>query len=54
VGTALFVTVSEAVRGFAHLGNLLFGAVLLLAVLALPRGVWGWVTGLGRRHRRVA
>lgn len=54
VGTALFVTVSEAVRGFAHLGNLLFGAVLLLAVLALPRGVWGWVTSPGRRQRSVA
>ena len=40
LGTALFVGVSEAVRGFAHLGNFLFGAVLLLAVLALPRGVW--------------
>jgi ABC-type branched-subunit amino acid transport system permease subunit len=54
LGTALFVGVSEAVRGFAHLGNLLFGAVLLIAVLALPRGVWGWITGLAGRPRSAA
>jgi branched-chain amino acid transport system permease protein len=54
LGTALFVGVSEIVRGFAHLGNLLFGAVLLVAVLALPRGVWGGVTDLARRRRSAA
>ena len=54
LGVGAFVAVSEAVRGFAHLGNLLFGAVLLLAVLALPRGVWGWLTGLTGRPRSAA
>lgn len=54
LGTALFVGVSEALRGFAHLGNLLFGAILLAAVLAFPRGVWGWVAGLAGRPRSAA
>jgi ABC-type branched-subunit amino acid transport system permease subunit len=54
LGAALFVGVSEALRGWAHLGNLLFGAILLAAVLAFPRGVWGWVTGLAGRVRSAA
>ena len=54
LGAALFVGVSEALRGFAHLGNLLFGAILLAAVLAFPRGVWGWVAGLAGRPRSAA
>jgi ABC-type branched-subunit amino acid transport system permease subunit len=53
LGAALFVGVSETVRGFAHLGNLAFGAVLLLAVLALPHGLWGWLTGLAGRPQRA-
>jgi branched-chain amino acid transport system permease protein len=54
LGAALFVGVSEALRGFAQLGNLLFGAILLAAVLAFPRGVWGWVTELAGRPRSAA
>jgi ABC-type branched-subunit amino acid transport system permease subunit len=54
LGAALFVGMSEAVRGFAHLGNLLFGAILLVAVLAFPRGIWGWVTDRAWRRGSAA
>jgi branched-chain amino acid transport system permease protein len=41
LGAGLFVAVSEWARGFQHWSNLVYGAMLLGAVLALPRGLAG-------------
>jgi branched-chain amino acid transport system permease protein len=46
LGALLFVAVSETARGFQHLGNLVYGGVLLMVTLFLPDGLWG------RRWRR--
>jgi ABC-type branched-subunit amino acid transport system permease subunit len=48
LGAALFVLVSEWTRAFKHVGNLVYGAVLLASVLFLPRGLWGLVAGWRR------
>jgi branched-chain amino acid transport system permease protein len=52
LGALFFVAVSEWARAFQHLGNLIYGVVLLGAVLFLPRGLWGLVAG--RRPRPAA
>jgi ABC-type branched-subunit amino acid transport system permease subunit len=41
LGAILFVAVSEWARGFQHWSNLVYGAMLLGAVLVLPRGLAG-------------
>jgi ABC-type branched-subunit amino acid transport system permease subunit len=52
LGAVFFVAVSEWTRAFQYLGNLIYGVVLLGAVLFMPRGLWGLVAG--RRPRRAA
>lgn len=41
-------TTREAVRSYAGLHLMLYGAILMLAVAFLPRGVMGWLRGVRR------
>jgi branched-chain amino acid transport system permease protein len=52
LGAGLFVLVSEWARGFQHWSNLVYGAALLGAVLALPGGLVGLADAVRTRAWR--
>jgi branched-chain amino acid transport system permease protein len=57
IGAAILVPLSEITRvKLGHRGTgidmLIYGALITLISVYQPKGVWGWLTGLGRKRER--
>jgi branched-chain amino acid transport system permease protein len=49
IGTLLFVTIPETLHIAAEFRLLLYGLILIVMIIYLPRGIVGWVKDLRRR-----
>jgi len=49
VGAAFYVIVPELLRGIKDAPGLVFGLLLVIVMVLMPRGLWGLVCRLGRR-----
>jgi branched-chain amino acid transport system permease protein len=55
IGTLLFVTIPETLHIAAEFRLLLYGLILMVMIIYLPRGIVGWVNGsTGRKREQEA
>jgi branched-chain amino acid transport system permease protein len=55
IGTLLIVTIPETLHIAAEFRLLLYGLILIVMIIYLPRGIVGWIKGLkGKRRQEVA
>jgi branched-chain amino acid transport system permease protein len=52
IGTLLFVTIPETLHVAAEFRLLLYGLILIVMIIYLPRGIVGWVKDLRGRKRK--
>ena len=52
IGTLLFVTIPETLQVAAEFRLLLYGLILIVMIIYLPRGIVGWVKDLKGRKRK--
>jgi branched-chain amino acid transport system permease protein len=52
IGTLLFVTIPETLHIAAEFRLLLYGLILIVMIIYLPRGIVGWVKDLRGRKRK--
>ena len=52
IGTLLFVTIPETLQVAAEFRLLLYGLILIVMIIYLPRGIVGWVKDLRGRKRK--
>jgi len=52
IGTLLFVTIPETLQVAAEFRLLLYGLILIVMIIYLPRGIVGWVKDLRERKRK--
>jgi branched-chain amino acid transport system permease protein len=53
IGTVLFVTIPETLHIAAEFRLLLYGLILIVMIIYLPRGIVGWVRDLVGRKRKM-
>jgi branched-chain amino acid transport system permease protein len=52
IGAVVITVLNEALQGFSNYRTLVYGIVIMIAVLFMPKGLYGLLTDLGDRTKR--